>query len=159
VLLFDTLPGLFIGIGVSMLLLLYRASRPNVAVLGHAGDGARLWVDRDRHPESVTEPGVLVVRVEAGLFFANADHVRDRIRSLAMHGEIRAVVLDAETVPFVDVTAAQMLVELSRDLDKDGVKLLLARDIGQVRDILRRAGADDTLAQLYPTVDAAVAAS
>jgi hypothetical protein len=51
-----------------------------------------------------------------------------------------------------------MLVELSRDLDKDGVALLLARDIGQVRDILRRAGADDTLTRLYPTVDAALAA-
>jgi high affinity sulfate transporter 1 len=158
VLLFDTLPGLFIGIGVSMLLLLYRASRPNVAVLGHAGEDTRLWVDRDRHPDSVTEPGVLVVRVEAGLFFANADHVRDRIRALASAGEIRTVVLDAETVPFVDVTAAQMLVELSRDLEANGTQLLLARDIGQVRDILRRAGADDRLARLYPTVEAALAA-
>jgi sulfate permease, SulP family len=159
VLVFDTLPGLFIGIGVSVLLLLYRASRPNVAVLGRAADGSRVWVDRDRHPDSVPEPGVLVVRVEAGLFFANAEHVRDRIRSLATTGDFRVVVLDAETVPFVDVTSAEMLAELSRDLGKDDMKLLLARDIGQVRDILRRAGPDDAkLAQLYPTVEAALAA-
>ncbi|WP_432937000.1 SulP family inorganic anion transporter [Kribbella sp. CA-253562] len=158
VLLFDTLPGLFIGIGVSMLLLLYRASRPNVAVLGHAGDSARVWVDRDRHPDTVTEPGVLVVRVESGLFFANADHVRDRIRSLVSAGEYRAVVLDAETVPFVDVTAAQMLVELARDLETNGTRLLLARDIGQVRDVLRRAGGDERLTHLYPTVEAALSA-
>ena len=158
VLVFDTLPGLFIGIGVSLLLLLYRASRPNVAVLGRTPGDARVWVDRDRHPDSVAEPGVVVVRVEGGLFFADVDHVRDRIRALAAPDEIRSVVLDAETVPFVDVTAVQMLVQLSRELGRAGVTLLLARDIGQVRDVLRRAGADDALGDLYPTVEEAVAA-
>jgi anti-anti-sigma factor len=105
------------------------------------------------------EPGVVVVRVEGGLVFANADHVHDRIRGLAASDGTRAVVLDAETVPFVDVTAAEMLGELSRDLARDGVTLLLTRDIGQVRDLLRRAGAEDTLEHVYPTVDAAVAAT
>jgi MFS superfamily sulfate permease-like transporter len=71
------------------------------------------------------------------------------------------VVLDAETVPFVDLTAAQMLADLDRDLTRDGVALLLARDIGQVRDILRRVvvghTAADVLHKVYPSVDAAVA--
>jgi sulfate permease, SulP family len=149
---------LFIGIAVSVLLLLYRASRPNVAVLGRAQDIPGLWVDRTRHPESRTEPGVLVVRVESGLFFANSDHVRDRIRSFAAAGT-QAVVLDAETTPFVDVTAARMLVDLSRDLSRDGVRLLLALDIGQVRDLLRRAEVADPLGHFYQTVEEAVAAA
>jgi hypothetical protein len=51
------------------------------------------------------------------------------------------------------------VVQLSGDLGRDGVTLLLARDIGQVRDLLRRAGAEDTLAHVYPTVDAAVDAA
>ncbi|HEY7485757.1 MAG TPA: SulP family inorganic anion transporter [Streptosporangiaceae bacterium] len=163
VLVFDTLPGLFIGIGVSLLLLVYRANRPNVAVLGRAADAEGMWVDLARHPDSPTEPGVVVVRVESGLFFANADHVRARIRALAAGGSdgVRAVVLDAETVPFVDLTAAQMLADLDRDLTRDGVALLLARDIGQVRDILRRVvvghTAADVLHKVYPSVDAAVA--
>jgi SulP family sulfate permease len=157
VLLFDTLPGLFIGIGVSMLLLLARASHPNVATLARPpGDGQ--WVDLDRHPENRTEPGVVVARVEGGLFFANADHVRGRIRTLAAPRDTRAVVLDAEAVAFVDVTAAQMLVDLGRDLGREGVTLVFAGDIGQVRDVLRRAGANDALAHRYPSIDAAVAA-
>ena len=67
VLLFDTLPGLIIGIAVSMLLLLYRVSKPHVAAL--AKDGTR-WVDISGHPDLKTLDGVVVVRVEAGMFFA-----------------------------------------------------------------------------------------
>ncbi len=159
VLLFDTLPGLFLGIVVSVLLMLYRSSRPNVAVLGRAPGDAELWVDRARYPDVTAEPGVLVVRVESGLFFANADHVRQRIRELTRTESARAVVLDCETVPSVDVTAAQMLVELARDLQRDQVTLLVARDIGQVRDLLERAGADGVLTQVYRTVSSAVAAA
>ncbi|WP_328522555.1 hypothetical protein [Kribbella sp. NBC_00359] len=76
VLIFDALPGLFVGIGISMLLLLTARPAPNVAVLGRTPGAATVWVDRARHPGSIAEPGVLVVRVESGLYFANADHVR-----------------------------------------------------------------------------------
>ncbi|HZN70418.1 MAG TPA: SulP family inorganic anion transporter [Micromonosporaceae bacterium] len=159
VLVFDTLPGLFIGIAVSMLLLLYRSSRPNVAVLGHAADSEESWADLTRHPGYRVAPGIVVVRVEGGLFFANADHVRARIRDLARADGVHAIVLDAETVPFVDVTAVQMLVELSGGLRRDGVELLLAHDIGQVRDVLDRAEPRDRAIRLYPDVRTAVAAA
>ena len=92
VLIFDTLPGLFIGIGVSLLLLLYRASRPHVAVLGRVPSGH--WVDLERG-DAEAEPGVVVLRVEAGLFFANADHVRQTILAHAREPGVKAVVLDA----------------------------------------------------------------
>ncbi len=157
VLVFDTLPGLFIGIAVSLLLLLYRTSRPHVAVLARAASasGPEMWVDVARNPNGTPTPGVLVARVESGLFFANADHVRERLRTLAAEHEVHAVVLDAETVPFVDVTAAAMLRQLSADLDRDGIRLVVARDVGQVRDVLANAGGP-TVA--FPTLDEAVAA-
>ncbi len=79
VLIFDTLPGLFIGIGVALLLLLYRASRPHVAVLGKVPGTTDQFVDLERHPDNETLPDVAIVRVEAGLFFANADWVRSHI--------------------------------------------------------------------------------
>ncbi len=156
VLIFDTLPGLFIGIAMSLGLLLYRSSRPNVAVLGRTPDGR--WVDTARADDAAPAPGVAVLRVEAGLFFANADHVRDTVRAHARKDGVKAVVLDAETVPYVDVTAAEMLQQLRGDLDRDGVRLLIARDIGQVRDVLRRAGAEDATA-VFPSVEAAVEAA
>jgi SulP family sulfate permease len=156
VLVFDTLPGLFIGIGVSLLLLLYRSSRPNVATLGRHGDA---WVDTTRHSDARTEPGIVVARVESGLFFANADHVRQHLRAL-VDPAVRAVVLDAQTTPFIDVTAAQMLADLRTELGRDGVELVIARDIGQVRDMLRRAITEGTAGPtVYTNVDSAVAAA
>ena len=132
VLVFDTLPGLFIGIAVSLLLLLYRASRPHVAVLGQVPGADGQYGDVLRHPENRQVPGIVILRLESGLFFANADALRDAIRAHAAEPSTRAVVLDAETIPYVDVTAARMLTLLSSDLEQQGVRLVVARDVGQV---------------------------
>ena len=153
VLVFDTLPGLFIGIGVSVLLLLYRASRPNIAVLGQAGaDGS--FQDVERNPDVAPVPGVVIVRIESGLFFANADMVRDTIRAKAADPNVNAVVLDAQTIPAIDFTAAHMLIEL-RDLQRQGKRLVLARQVGQVRDILGTEQGPSAI-EFYPSVRAAV---
>ena len=64
--------------------------------------------------------------------------------------------IDAETIPFIDVTAARMLAALNQDLRRRNVRLLLARDIGQVRDVLSHAIDDEALTQVYPSVRAAV---
>lgn len=159
VLVFDTLPGLVIGIAVSMTLLLYRASRPHVTRLVRTPDTDRpgLWVDADRHPDLRPEQDILVIRVESGLFFANADHIRDRIRAVAAAGAV-AVVLDGESSPFIDVTAAGMLDQLTRELADRGVRLYLARDIGQVRDVLHHTDNGSALV-IYRDVDAAVTAA
>ena len=159
VLVFDTMTGLFIGIAVSVLLLVYRASRPNVAVLGRTVGPDPAWVDLARHPGAETVPDVQVVRVEASLFFANADHVRTRIRRIAESADPRAVVLDAETTPSIDVTGAQMLADLADNLRGRGTRLLVARDVGQVRDVLRRVEVPEIVVGVYPTVDAAVEAA
>jgi MFS superfamily sulfate permease-like transporter len=66
------------------------------------------------------------------------------------------VVLDGETSPTVDVTATEMLAQLARDLDRDGIALFVARDIGQVRDVIRTESTDQVVNNIYPTVDAAV---
>jgi high affinity sulfate transporter 1 len=153
VLIFDTLPGLVIGIGVSMLLLVYRSSRPHVASL--VRDDSH-WVDSDRNPGLASEPDVLVVRVEAGLYFANADYVRTRIEDLCTD-RTRLVVLDAETSPFIDVSAAQMLIQLADTLQRRRIGLRVARDIGQFRDTLGQTDAGDQAIAVYPTVRDAIA--
>ena len=119
VLVFDTLPGLFIGVVVSVVLLVYRASRPHIAVLGRVPGTRGQWGDVARHPENEAVPGIVVLRPESGLWFANADVVRDAIRAEATGGT-RAVVVDAETVPAIDVTAVGMLVQLAEDLAGTG---------------------------------------
>jgi sulfate permease, SulP family len=156
VLVFDTLPGLFIGIGVALLLLLYRASRPYVAELGELPGEGREFGDLHRHPEAKRAAGVVVLRVESGLFFANADPVRAAIAKAAGGERVRIVVLDFESVPSLDVSAARMLASVADDLRRDGIELRLARVLGQVHDVLDTAL--PTAPPLYPTITAAVVA-
>jgi len=135
VLIFDTLPGLVIGIVVSLGLLLYRTSKPHVARLGLVRSTDQ-FSDIDRHPDNEPTPGVAVLRVESGVFFANADAVRDAIKQAAAEPGIRGVVLDAEAIAFVDVTSVRMLHEVGADLARTGQRLVIARDLVQVADLL-----------------------
>jgi sulfate permease, SulP family len=157
VLVFDTLPGLVIGVADS-LLLLYRVSRPHVAVLGEVPGGGQ-WADTAHHPEDQTTPGVAVLRVESGVFFGNTDHVRDAIEDAATADGTRAVVLDCETMPFVDVTAARMLNQLAADLHRQGVHLVLAGEIGQVRDMVAAVSGHGQAPDYHRTMAEAVHAA
>ena len=159
VLLFDTLPGLVIGVAVSLILLIARTSRPHIASLAPVGDATdRPWIDVHRSKDYPTVPGVLVVRVEAPLLFANADFVRLHVRDLAAGvPDLRLVVLDGRSTPSIDVTAAGMLIQLRSDLRRIGAELVLAEDIGQVRDVLAAAEPEGE-PPLYPTIDSALAA-
>lgn len=160
VLVFDTLPGLFIGITVSLLLLLFRSSRPRVAVLGLVPGSDGRYADVRGRPSLVRPSGVTVLRVESALFFANADLVRRTIREHARDDDVRAIVLDAEVIPFVDITAARMLSDTADDLRDRGTALLFVHDVGQVRDVLRSVvGESPELQTVYPTIDAAIAAA
>lgn len=161
VLVFDTLPGLVIGIAVSLILLIARTSRPHVAVVVPTDlppDAATVWVDGARRPELSSLPGVLVVRVEGPLFFGNADHVRGVVRTLVRETGATTVVLDAGTMPSVDVTATAMIIQLRTDLVREGVTFVLTHPIGQVRDVLRRGATGDE-PDSYPTILDALEAS
>jgi SulP family sulfate permease len=124
-------------------------------VLGQV-PGTSQWTDTAQHPEDKPIPGIPVLRVESGLYFANADHVRATILTAAAAAGTRAVVLDCETVPFVDVTAGRMLDELTAELRGRGVRLVIARDVGQVRDVLATAS-EAVVPEQYPSVREAVA--
>ena len=155
---FGTLPGLFIGIGASLLLLVYRASRPYVAVLGHTPGPDGAYHDVERHEDARSPDGVVILRVESGLYFANAENVRSRILEVGVAPRVRAVILDAETIPFVDVSAARMLVSAHAQLQTRGVRLVVARAVGQVRDVVGCITDEDDLTSSFPTIAAAVAA-
>ena len=156
VMIFGILAGLFTGVLISLLLLLYRTSRPPVAELGRVPGDSGHFSDLDRHPENQRVEGIAVLRIEGGLYFANATPVAAEIRSAAHRDDVYAVVVDAETVPFIDVTAAEILDHLARELQADGIRLVIARNIGQVRDVVGAALGDSIIDTAYPTVDEAV---
>jgi high affinity sulfate transporter 1 len=156
VMVFGVLAGLFTGVLISILLLLYRTSRPPVAELGRVPGASGHFSDLDRHPENQRVDGVAVLRIEGGLYFANATPLAAEIRTAAHRDDVHAVVVDAETVPFIDVTAAQILDQLARELQADGIRLVIARNIGQVRDVVGTTLGDSIIDTAYPTVDEAV---
>jgi MFS superfamily sulfate permease-like transporter len=100
----------------------------------------------------------VILRIESGLFFANADGVEAVIRAAAHRPGTRAVVLDAESVPSIDVSAADMVEGLRDRLGAHDVRLVLAREFGQVHDVLATAEPGHRALDVYPTVRAAVSA-
>jgi MFS superfamily sulfate permease-like transporter len=96
-------------------------------------------IDVERDAAARPVPGVVVLRPETALFFANAEAVRTRIRSTVAQAHPAGVVLDAETVPTIDLTAVGVLDELAADLAGQGIAFVIARDVGQVRDVFARA--------------------
>ena len=144
VLVFGLLIGLAIAVGLSLLALVYRAYRPSYAVLGRA-PGA---VDDERfrfrgvedHPDAETFPGLVILRVDGELFFANARWFRDVVRSLVRDQSppVRELLVHAGAVPHIDTTAAQMLRELIAELEQAGTTLAFARaTTGLVHDLER----------------------
>ncbi len=158
VMVFDTLPGLFIGIAMSVVLLAFRASRPYVAELGLDPAQPDRYVDRSRVASAASPPGVVVLRIEGPLFFANADGVEMAVRAAANRPGTSAVVVDASAVGSVDFTAADMLHGLAERLERSGVRLVFARAIWQVEELLSAAGTDSRTLEVYRTIHAAVAA-
>jgi MFS superfamily sulfate permease-like transporter len=129
---------------VSLLLLIARAARPQVAFLGRI-PGFRGLSDMHRNPGNAPVPGALVFRVSAGLFYFNVEHVRaavwEKVRSTAE--PVRLVVCDLSTSPNVDLAGARMLAKLHADLKAAGIELRMASAHADVRDILRAEGLEE----------------
>jgi MFS superfamily sulfate permease-like transporter len=128
-------------------------------VLGRV-DGLKGYHDISRHPEARRIPGLVLFRWDAPLFFANAavfqQHVLDAVATAPT--PTKWVVVTAEPVTDVDITAADMLVELDRRLHQTGTDLYFAEMKGPVKDRLKRYGLFTTIGQdnFFPTIGQAV---
>ena len=140
VLTFGILKGVLLAAICSILLLLRRASHPRVALLGCI-PGMDRFADSLRHPEVQAVPGVLVLRVEAGLFYFNAQNVKNEVLSrLHQHCATDLVVVDLSTSPNIDLAGARMLSELQQEVTRAGASLALAEVHGELRDLLQAEG-------------------
>ena len=139
VLLLGILKGVLLATIISMLLLIRRAAQPHVARLGRV-PGTQRYSDFERNPDNETVPGVLIVRVESGLFYFNVSHVRDQVRNhVAAAGDaLRLVVWDLSTSPYVDIAGVRMLGELQRELAARSATLRLVDARASVRDLIRK---------------------
>ena len=140
VLAFGILKGVLLAAIFSILLLLRRASHPRIAVLGQL-PGTHGFADSSRYPESEAIPRVLVLRVEAGLFYFNAQNVKNEVlERVRRHGVVELVVIDLSTSANIDLAGVRMLSELDEQVAQAGASLVLAEVHGDVRDLSHAEG-------------------
>ena len=157
--LIGVIQGIFIAIGLALLGFIWRAWRPYDAVLGRV-EGLKGYHDVTRYPEAVRIPGLVLFRWDAPLFFANAEVFRDHVRQAIAVAPTptRWVIVAAEPVTDIDITAAEMLSALDNDLQQAGIELAFAEMKDPVKDRLKDYGLFTKLgAELFfPTIGQAV---
>jgi SulP family sulfate permease len=140
------LAGVAVGVALSLGWLVYVAATPQMPVLGRE-PGTDVYRELDEYPDDETTPGVVVLRLDSGLFFATAEALDNRIREVIADAEppVQTIVLNLEGVDFVDSQGAAKLAELYEVARADGVTLRLARVKPQVLEVLERDG----VAEMY----------
>jgi SulP family sulfate permease len=139
--------GILVGVAASVLLFLVRTTRPYFAVLGRIPE-SQTYLNVARHPHAETMPGIILVRVDAQFYFGNVSFLKETVRALVRDSEtpVRYFVLEAAGVNDLDSAAAATLAELDAELAAQGVRLVLTRIKGPVRDVLHRTGLLEKLA-------------
>lgn len=157
-LLFGVLFGVLLAVGLSLLLAMRRFAQPIVTELGQL-PGTRDYIDQARHADATTLPGILIMRPEEPLFFANAERMLQAVHQRADATGARAVVLSLEVCDDLDSTAVEALGEFVVGLQKKQVTIALARVKDRPRAALLRsglAGAAGAGIALFWSVDDAV---
>jgi SulP family sulfate permease len=156
---FGVLAGVVFGIALSLLWLVAVATRPAMPQLGRT-PGTTMFREVEGHPEYERFPGVAVLRLEGGLFFATSEALDERVRALVEDGPdaVTCVVLDCSAITFVDSQGTAALTELATFTEEADVTLRLARVAPAVHRTLLRDGVVDRIGRdhLHPSVDRAV---
>src|SRR5512139_118401 len=159
VLLVDVLEGMVIGLLASLLLVVYHSSRPHVARLGRIPGIPGAYFDMKRHPESIPVPGLLIVRWDAPIYYANALTVQKQIKAMVEETmpPPRAILLDAAGQDDLDITSADVLKSMLAEMKEKGIDYYVAELHLTVREFGERTGLlpiirDD---HIFPTVDMA----
>jgi high affinity sulfate transporter 1 len=159
--LFGAIPGIALAIVIAVIEFLWDGWRPHSAVLGRV-DHIKGYHDITRYPTARLVPGLVLFRWDAPLFFANAEFFRDRVLAAVASSPtpVRWLVVAAEPVTSVDVTAADIVAELDDELHARGIELCVAEMKDPVKDKLKRFGVFARLGEemFFPTVGEAVAA-
>jgi high affinity sulfate transporter 1 len=153
------LEGILIAVVVAIFQIFAAAWRPHSAVLGKP-EGISGYHDLERYPDAQLTPGLLMIRWDAELMFANANLFRNFVREQVARTEPTPfwVLVAAEPITDVDTTAADMLVDLDEELNAAGIHLILAELKDPVRDKIERYGLYDTIDRrhFYPTIEVAI---
>jgi anti-anti-sigma factor len=159
-LLVGVLAGVIIGIGLSLIWLISVATRPHMPLLGRK-PGTQAFRELDEYPDDEQFRGIVVLRLDGGLFFATSDALEDRVREVALSTPaITGIVLDCEGIDFIDSQGSAKMREILELTKQGGTTLRLARVKPAVREVLERDGVLDRIGpdKTHGNVDQAVEA-
>jgi len=133
--------GIALGVALSLLMLIYRTSHLQGAVLGQL-PGEEAYRDVRRHPEATTFPGLLIWRIGGELFFASIGHLNEGLKAAvaANRPPAKHILLDADSVDFIDTSACDALLNSIKELQSQGITLAFARVRDEVRERMRLGG-------------------
>ncbi len=161
VLVIGVMAGILVAVLLALIVVIGRISRPHDAVLG-AVKGVDGYQDIEAYASSETEPGLIVYRFDAPLFFANADYFLNQVQELIDEAipSIDWLLIDAEAIVDIDVTAVEALSKLQSELEGKGVVMAIARASQPLQEILQRAGLTERIgfSYFFPTVRTGVRA-
>jgi SulP family sulfate permease len=152
--------GIIFGLVLSLLLLVQRSAKSPLRRMGY-DSAEQVYVEADTHPDATTPDGVLVVKVDGPLFFADAATFRTDLLNLLAAADVTTVVVDLEETPNIDLDGADMLTKVNGELADTGVRLMLTHTNASELDMLRRAGTLNAVGEqnVFETARAAVAAA
>jgi SulP family sulfate permease len=160
VLLIDVLQGMVIGLVASLIFVIYKSSRPHLSSLGHVPGIPGAYSDLSRHPDNKAIPGILILRLDGPIYYANAQTVREQIKALITSTQPPpyTIVLDATAQDNLDITSAEMLKSLVKELKDKGIEVYVTEVHAPVSEAARRMGLFELISvdHGFPTVDAAV---
>lgn len=129
--------GIVMGVAASLGLLLFRTTRPHIAVLGRL-PGTSVYRNIARHPDAQTTEGILLVRLDAQFYFGNISFLQEQLIALerALPGPLKHMVLDASGINQIDASAEAALRDIVLDYQRREIQFTLACVKGPVRDVL-----------------------
>ena len=135
--------GIGIGVLLSLGMVIYRVSYPHIAQMGQIPN-TNLYRNVERYENLIEHEGILVVRLDAQLYFANVEFFKDKLLSFIDSKEgVRVVILDAKAVDTIDSTAVHAIHEMTEELDQQEIRFILTGVKGPVRDALHKSNLDE----------------
>ncbi len=133
--------GIMLSIATSLVLVVQRTTRPHYAVLGRL-PGTKVYRSTERYPEAITLLGLIMIRIDASLYFANVSFLNERVQELVRKSthQLSAIIFDASSVNDIDSSADTALHEMAETLRELHIRLYFTNIKGPVRDVLKRSG-------------------
>jgi SulP family sulfate permease len=140
--------GILVGVILSIFLVIYRTTQPHIAILGNI-PGTPAYRNIQRFPKATETEGILIIRMDASLYFGNADYFKSAIRREVRRRDksLKMVLLDASSFHEIDSSGLHAVTELIEELQEQNIEFYLSGAIGPVRDLLMEAEFSDLIGE------------